>query len=852
MASARESELTLINFIIKEVSIFKENESNLKSFPFEYPYSKDIYSIVTPAIKKHGQAPTLIEAKRLGEKLSDKRNHTSIQRGKLQDDLDYTYLTASTSSSGDVFADYIFKQGAKELANKLLVSTPEDFKKHYSELKDKLDSLSSIETKSEPMGVSLMSKTDITECMTLIESVNTQECIATGFRAWDRHLLGGFRPGEVAMVMAGTGVGKAQPLSSLILTPEGFVKMGEAYVGMDICNTLGGVSQVTAVWPQGVKPIYEITFSDKTKARCCDDHLWSVQVKAKEGKKRFKTKALKEFRDRLFDREGSSLYKIPIVNAVTLNSKEVPVDPYLLGLLLGDGCVSSKSVRYCSIDDELIESVRRSLPYPVTMKRDMAAKSKAKCYGLTIDREEYGGGYIKCNPLINSIRDLKLWGTKSTTKFVPDVYKHNVEEVRLSVLQGLMDTDGCIDWANDISFNTCSLQLAQDVAFLYRSLGGVATFRKTVYPKHGNICYRLGLRRTNKFNPFRLKRKSDKYLGATTREASKFIKEVTLVGEEVCQCITTNAPDSCYITDDFIVTHNTAFLLNIAHNNAVDMNKRVVYITMDNQVEECAERFFANWLKKPIGNNKNYSDMHEELLDRVKVGSEHNFILQAWHPQRHTPQDIIRYINKLQEKFKIYDYDHGVPVERCGHIDLIMIDYLEKLLPTQKTELYRQALFQIADECVVVAKTFKCPVILASQANKESMKAETSQITMAGESYAKLHPCAHVMILSMSDDERLSVPSRFKVINGKNRRSETNYAVPMIFDRYTQSVREDPDRPIIALNSTLRTDASASQHGVDRAQAVADGAAEVARMYNNRSAMTDGNEVEVERVSLVS
>lgn len=504
MASARESELTLINFIIKEVSIFKENESNLKSFPFEYPYSKDIYSIVTPAIKKHGQAPTLIEAKRLGEKLSDKRNHTSIQRGKLQDDLEYTYLTASTSSSGDVFAEYIFKQGAKELANKLLVSTPEDFKKHYSELKDKLDSLSSIEAKEESMGVSLMSTEHITECMTLIESANNQECIATGWKAWDRHLLGGFRPGEVAMIMGATGQGKS------------------------------------------------------------------------------------------------------------------------------------------------------------------------------------------------------------------------------------------------------------------------------------------------------------------------------------------------------------AVLLNMAYNNAVDMNKRVVYITMDNQVEECAERFFARWLRKPINNIHKYEEMHEELLSRVKPGSEHNFVLQTWLPQRHNPQHIANYLNKLKEKLKIYDYDHGVPIDQCGHIDLLMIDYLEKLLPVHKQEMYRQDLFQIADECVVLAKSFGFPVILASQSNKEALKSETSQIHQSGESYAKLHPCAHVIIISMSDDERLSAPSRMKLVNGKNRRPETSYAVPMIFDRYQQFIYEDPDRPIIALNSTLRTDASASQHGVDRAQAVADGAAEVARMYNNRSAMTDGNEVEVERVSLVS
>lgn len=488
MSSTRESELTLINYIIRCPAIYKENESNLKMFPFEYPYSRDIYKIVVHPIKRHGTAPTHVEAKRLANEYSDKKGHTSIQRSKLQDDLDYTYMTASSAASGDVFTNYVFAQGARELANKLLVSSPEDFKKHYFDLKNKLDSLSSLgDTEEESLGVSLMYGDDINSCIGLMKKANLANCIATGFPGWDNMLQGGYRPGEVAMIMASTGLGK------------------------------------------------------------------------------------------------------------------------------------------------------------------------------------------------------------------------------------------------------------------------------------------------------------------------------------------------------------TSLCLNIAFNNAVDFNKRVVYITMDNQVEEVAQRFFCRWLDKTIDSTTDYEDTFQELTSKVEAGKEHNFILQTWLPQKYKPGDVIKYVKKLQERLKIYDLDHGVPIEECGHVDLIILDYLEKMLPDQPQELYRQALFQIADGCVVVAKTFACPVILASQSNKESMKSETAQVWQAGESYAKLHPCAHVCIMSMTDEERLSTPARFRVINGKNRRPETNYCVPMIFDKYTQCIKEDPDRPIIALNSTLKTDAGASVMGQDWAEKQAANAAEVAGLWKHRT-----------------
>ena len=73
------------------------------------------------------------------------------------------------------------------------------------------------------------------------------------------------------------GAGKAQPMYSKVLTPTGFKPMRDIKVGSKIISGTGNVCKVLGVYPQGKKPIYELTLNDGSKCRCSDEHLWTVQ-----------------------------------------------------------------------------------------------------------------------------------------------------------------------------------------------------------------------------------------------------------------------------------------------------------------------------------------------------------------------------------------------------------------------------------------------------------------------------------------------------------------------------------------------------------------------------------------------
>ena len=254
----------------------------------------------------------------------------------------------------------------------------------------------------------------------------------------------------------------------------------------------------------------------------------------------------------------------------------------------------------------------------------------------------------------------------------------------------------------------------------------------------------------------------------------------------------------------------TAQALNIADNVSQMRDKRAVYITFDNTDEEMGGRLYSRRLQQKIGRDFDPEMIKKEMHKSVWYGQEENFRLLNWLPQRFTPLDVAKALKLLQEEFREYDLAHGVAPEIAGHIDILFIDYLEKVKPLKSSDLFRQDLFLTVEEFVIIAKTWGMPVVILSQATKEAMKVETAQIWMSGESYAKLHPCAHVAILCQSDEDRQQVPNRLKLVNGKNRREHTNYVVNMVVDKATQTIIEDPNRPITSLNSVISTDAKAS------------------------------------------
>jgi phosphate starvation-inducible PhoH-like protein len=294
-----------------------------------------------------------------------------------------------------------------------------------------------------------------------------------------------------------------------------------------------------------------------------------------------------------FRRNHQYRYELPLLSApVRFERRLVPLDPYSLGLLLGDGCITGRtSPSFCTSDAELVSSLESALaPMKLSFRRKTAID-----YVITNPLAGRGGNKFDPvrNPLTEVLRELNLSGTFSSTKFIPEVYLYNSAEIRLAVLQGLLDTDGGPVTQEGrtcrIQYVTTSERLKDDVLFLVRSLGGVAYWRKRRaegrkpgFAGGGEVLYRndayvMDIRLPEGMEPFRLQRKADVFREHGGGRPMRFIKNIESVGEQETQCISVAAPDSLYVTDDFILTHNTLsdsfIILDEAQNTTSEQMK---------------------------------------------------------------------------------------------------------------------------------------------------------------------------------------------------------------------------------------------------------------------------------------
>ncbi|MFF7126691.1 helicase-related protein [Streptomyces sp. NPDC008240] len=347
------------------------------------------------------------------------------------------------------------------------------------------------------------------------------------------------------------GSGKAQPLDSLVLTPSGFRRMGDMQVGDEVVVPAGEIALVDGVFPQGERDVWRIVLSDDSAVECDDEHLWIVGTScARHRGQPPKVMTTREIRHDLFNANGSSKWYLPAATPVDLgDDSALPLDPYLFGLLLGDGSFRH-NLRISTIDTEIRDAVGAS----VGPECQLVPVTGSRC-DYTIQLTQRSGGVR--NPVIQILRDLGLWGRTSHGKFIPEEFKNTSIKNRLALLQGLLDAYGTVD-ANGMSISLCSAsaKLAEDVAWLVRSLGG----RARILPKKS--AFNVSVALPDDYAPFRLTRKAER-VGPRPKYNSfrRGIRAVEYVGRKPVQCISVAHPSHAYVTDHFAVTHNTMVAL---------------------------------------------------------------------------------------------------------------------------------------------------------------------------------------------------------------------------------------------------------------------------------------------------
>ncbi len=405
-----------------------------------------------------------------------------------------------------------------------------------------------------------------------------------------------------------------QPLTAKILTPTGWTTMGQLKIGDLVVARDGTPTKVFGIFPKGKKEVFKITTTDGS-TECCEDHLWYTRTA--ENHKRQNPGSVKPTIDIInsLKKNGKNNHFLPRNEPIHFNSKSMPIPPYLLGALLGDGSIGN-SISLAGTDKELINRaaedlkllgcefhhVEKTIGYNIkkinglynnkparkviltnietneikTFNSNGLAASflnihKATCSDRCLKKATVGQWKYEFLPLENrwqnpvkeELSKLGLVGTKAPTKFIPEIYKFEASiSDRLSLLQGLMDTDGTIKKNGEASFTTISKQLALDVVEIVRSLGGRAILRsrnrvgkfsiynnKTITTKH--ISYEFNISLPNNLNPFFISRKANRHKAAYIHKIG--IEKIESLGLKEVQCIKIEHPEHLYITYDHII-----------------------------------------------------------------------------------------------------------------------------------------------------------------------------------------------------------------------------------------------------------------------------------------------------------
>lgn len=349
------------------------------------------------------------------------------------------------------------------------------------------------------------------------------------------------------------GLGKMAAYDSKVLTPNGWVEMRDIKAGSQVIGSNGRAINVLQVYPQPVKEMYNVHFTDGTIVEVCGEHLWAVQNdndRRRSGKYRVKsTLQIKE--DLLNLQYKNRKWFIPIVGQVEFNPQDISIHPYLMGCLLGDGYLGKSPISITSADEEMVNYLSKILPIDNEIKQKSAIEycfvSNSPVNNLTQYIKEYG-----------------LFKKTSGDKFIPDAYKFNTVENRIALLQGLLDTDGYCAKDGTIQFYTVSEQLCRDFKELVQSLGGIVkqTIKKGKYKKDGEIivckdCYVLTCNLPQNIVPFKLSRKLNRIKKVKKYIPYRAISDISFSRYSDGQCIRVDAKDSLYVMDEYVVTHNT-------------------------------------------------------------------------------------------------------------------------------------------------------------------------------------------------------------------------------------------------------------------------------------------------------
>jgi replicative DNA helicase len=528
---------------------------------------------------------------------------------------------------------------------------------------------------------------------------------ATGFVDLDE-MTTGLQDGDLVIVAGRPSMGKAQPLDVRIKTTHGWSEMGALQVGDALASIDGGPSIVTGVFPQGVKQVYRLTFSDGRSTEACAEHLWRVSHREWSEPRVLSTAALvrklscKRYRHRLW---------IDQVSGDFGHQDPLPMDPWALGALLGDGNMSGGALTFSTAEVEMLERLQ-----------EHAGAGMALHHGKRYDWRvvaatrppvsSFGSGP---NPMIEALRSVGLWGVSSHEKFIPRTYRNACRPARLALLQGLLDTDGWVEKFGAVRFCTSSYRLAKEVVELVRSLGGWCTLRdkRPTFSylgerKAGRTAYVLSIHHPDPRSLFTLAHKKDRLPERYERSRRPVLCSIVPTRTVPTQCISVSHPSRLYVTDDYVVTHNTAIALNMAEHIALELKLPVLIFSMEMGGTQLATRLLSS-VGKVDAQKLRTGRLDPTDWDRLgtALGKLNEAPLLIDETAALNPLELRA---RARRKWREY-----------GGLGLIVVDYIQLMQGTDNgSENRATEISEISRGLKAMAKELSVPVMALSQLNR--------------------------------------------------------------------------------------------------------------------------------------
>jgi replicative DNA helicase len=600
------------------------------------------------------------------------------------------------------------------------------------------------------------------------DSGETMSGTPTGLNDLDG-ILGGFHAGDLIILAARPSMGKAQPLNTPVKTLDGWCAIKDLEIGTQIASVDGKPSTVMGIFPQGKKMVYRITFADGRSTLCCDEHLWDVNYRDWKTKKTLTTL---ELRNKLTKQRYINRMYIETTSGDFGHNDPLLIHPYLLGCLLGDGGLTGNTPMFSNQDTEVLDRVKSLLSEDLKL-----VHSSNYDYRIS-QKNSHATGVVgvTLNPITIELKKLGIMGKDATQKSIPQTYLLANKNSRIELLRGLLDTDGWVESFGSIRFCTISSQLAQDVQELTRSLGGYSEIKtkKTTFTykgtkKNGQLAYVLTLTGIEHFDLFTIEAKKSR---VSKKIRTKRLNITSIIEESIQEtaCILVSHPSHLYLTDHYIVTHNTSLALEVVKRMAIQEQTGIAFFSLEMGKDQLVDKLLSSTagieLRKIRNGQLENMDGNDEFL---KLGEAMGTLNSAkiWI-------DDSGHLNITELRTK------ARRLKSRYNIGLLVIDYLQLMSGNSGVNYGSSRVQEVSDisrALKMLAKELELPVLALSQLSRgvESREDKRPMLSDLRES-GSIEQDADVVVF-VHRDEMYNPDSKNKgkanIIIAKHRNGET-------------------------------------------------------------------------------